>query len=162
MPAARFRGGSVTVMLTFILQDHLRQQHVPCKFASETDIEVSSPRVVRADAALVWGSDLAKFDALKFDDPRTDWRDYPLKLPPTLVIESISRGHELHDRRTKFRWYAEFGVQHYWIVDAYARRLDCLVLDPPSYRTDASGSGDEQVQPPAFPGLKIELRDVWG
>jgi Uma2 family endonuclease len=162
MPAARFRGSSVPFNLAFLLRDYYARRNVPCKFAGEVDIEVAAPRVVRADAAIVLADDLPKFEALKFDEPGTDWQDHALTLPPTLVIESLSPGHELHDRQTKRRWYAEFGVRHYWLVDAYARSLECLVLKAGAYRVDATGQGDDEVRPAAFPELIIPLRDVWG
>lgn len=91
-----------------------------------------------------------------------DGRDHPLKLPPTLIIESLGPCHETHDQRVKRGWYQDFGVGHYWLVDAYKRELQCLVLDAGSYRVDASGSGDDaRIAPPTFPGLTFELRDIW-
>ena len=162
MPAARFRGGNVGQNLIFLLRDYYARRNIRCKFAGEVDIEVAPPRVLRADAAMVLPDDLPKFAAMKFDEPGTDWQDHPLTLPPSLVVESLSPGHEAHDRRTKRRWYAEFGVPHYWLVDAYTRSLECLVLAGADYRVDAAGRGEDEVRPPAFPDLVIPLRDVWG
>jgi Uma2 family endonuclease len=85
-----------------------------------------------------------------------------IRVAPKLVIESVSLGHERHDRLTKRRIYAGFGIPNYWIVDAVRRSLECLVLDGETYRTDASGKGEDHVQLPAFPGLTIALKDVWG
>jgi len=161
MPAARFRGGNVGQNLVFLLRDYYAGRNIQCKFAAEVDIEVAPPRVVRGDAAMVLPDDLPKFEALKFDEAGTDWRDHPLTLPPTLVIESLSPGHELHDRRTKRGWYAAFGVRHYWLVNAYDRSLECLVLEGSDYRSDAAGRDDDVLHPPAFPGLAIPLHDVW-
>jgi Uma2 family endonuclease len=161
MPATRFRGGNVGQNLVFLLRDYYLAQNVRCRFSAEVDIEAAPPRVVRADAVLVVAADLPKFEALSFDEPGTDWQDHPLTLPPTLVIESLRPGHELHDRRTKRRWYAEFGVRHYWLVDAYVRSLECLILEGGEYRVDAAGRGDVELRPPAFPGLVIPLATIW-
>src|SRR6266542_2842811 len=123
LPAARFRGGMVVDNLKFMLHAYFHGRQIPCAFSGEVDVVIAPQRVVRADAAAVIGDDLAKFNALKFEELGTDWRDYPLSLPPTLIIESISLGHELHDARTKRRWYAAFGVKNYWIVDGYRKSL---------------------------------------
>jgi len=161
MPAAYFRGGSAAITLAFILRDHLRARGTPAAFAGEVDIELAPDRVVRADAVVVIGGDLPLFEAMTFDPPGGDWRDHPLRRPPSLVIESVSAGHEAHDRRTKRAWYARFGVPRYWIVDAYARSLECLRLEAGEYVTDAAGAGDFTLRPAAFPGLQIPLGEVW-
>ena len=79
------------------------------------------------------------------------------------MIESVSVGHEDHDRETKKLWYAEAGVPNYWILDGYSRSLDCLVLDPPQgiYRVDQAGRSDATLSPSAFPGLMIRLAELW-
>lgn len=111
---------------------------------------------------MVIGDDLARFESLSFPDrPGTTWQDHVLTLPPSMVIESIRPGHERHDRQTKHRWYAEFGVPNYWIVDGYRRTLDCLRLERGQYIVDAAGHDQDVVRPSAFAGLTIALRELW-
>ena len=93
--------------------------------------------------------------------PKRDADRTRILIPPMLIIESISPGHELHDQRTKRRWYAEFGVRHYWLMNPFERTLRCLKLGGNAYADDAAGRGDELVRPTAFPGLEIPLGDVW-
>lgn len=83
-------------------------------------------------------------------------------VPPSLVIESISPGHERHDRTLKRRWYAEFGIPNYWLLNAFDKSLECLVLDGAVYRTEAKGSGSEQITSNhPFSGLVIPLSELW-
>ena len=82
-------------------------------------------------------------------------------VPPTLVIESLSRGHETHDRETKRRWYSEAKIPNYWLLDARAKTLECLVLTGASYVLDVSGEGVDDVRPGLFPSLVIPLRFLW-
>jgi Uma2 family endonuclease len=82
-------------------------------------------------------------------------------VPPTIVIESISPGHQAHDRVTKFAWYAEFGVKHFWILDAYRRTLDEYLLARGKYRQRAKLVGDEIFRPVAFPDIEVDLAEVW-
>jgi Uma2 family endonuclease len=81
---------------------------------------------------------------------------------PELIVESISIGHEKHDKETKRRWYAEAGVKNYWLLHAYKRSLQCLVLDGDEYRVDQSGKGSAVLRPSAFPGLTVRLKELWG
>jgi Uma2 family endonuclease len=63
---------------------------------------------------------------------------------------------------TKLRWFAEFGLINYWVLDAYAKSLDCLVLDGGSYRVDQHGGDGDEVRPSLFPGLVLPLKEIWG
>jgi Uma2 family endonuclease len=162
MPAAFFRGGECAFLLASLLRSHLGKQKISSEFASEAEIQVTPTRRVRADYACVIGDDLPKFRALKFEAAGKDWRDHALILPPTLVIESVSEGHEFHDRTTKLAWYSEFGIKNYWIVDGYARSLECLMLKDGIYLTDAMGRGLDVMSPSTFPGLILPLDEIWG
>ncbi len=161
MPPAYLYSGAAADNLKFVLKAHLQSQRLACVTAGEVDIGVTADQVVRADGVAIWGADLPRFQSLQFPPPRIHWSEHVLTLPPTLVIEAVSQGHEAHDRHTKRRWYAGFGVQHYWIVDGLRRTLDCLSLDGSEYREDGSGSGAEVVRPPSLAGLGIPLATVW-
>jgi Uma2 family endonuclease len=67
----------------------------------------------------------------------------------------------LHDRQTKFRWYGEFGVANYWVLDAYQRTLECFILERDGYRLDCSANGTGDLKPAAFSGLTISLATLW-
>jgi len=161
MPPAYFRGGNVVDNLKFILKSHFQARQIRASFSGEVDIIVDESRVARADGVAVVGKDLPRFEALQFDPPKTSWKDHSLTLPPTIIIESISEGHEAHDRVTKSKWYADFKVPNYWIVDGFARTLECLRLKGTRYIVEAKGKHNQIVKPPSFPGLSIPLRQVW-
>jgi Uma2 family endonuclease len=161
MPPAYFRGGMVVDNLKFLLRSYFKAQQIRAVFSGEVDIAITPTRAVRADGVVVIGADLPRFEALQFEPAGTTWKDHVLTLPPTLVIESVSQGHEDHDQVTKRQWYAGFKVPHYWIVDGFARTLECLRLNGDKYELDAAGAQYETLEPPSFPGLKIALREVW-
>ena len=77
------------------------------------------------------------------------------------MIESVSPGHEAHDRVTKRAWYAEFGVPNYWLLNAFDRSLQCLALDGKEYRIDQEGRDADELKPAIFPGLVIPLDALW-
>jgi Uma2 family endonuclease len=125
------------------------------------DIVIDETRVLRADVAYMTPQDKARQADATRAAGKADPRRARLYVPPTLVVESISPGHELHDERTKRRWYAAFGVSHYWMLNVFERTLRCLVLEGDAYRDDAAGREAEQVLPSAFPGLVIPLAKIW-
>jgi Uma2 family endonuclease len=161
MPPAYFRGGMVVDNLKFLLRSYFKAQQIRAVFSGEVDIAITPTRAVRADGVVVIGEDLPRFEALQFQPAGITWKDHVLTLPPTLVIESVSEGHEDHDQVTKRQWYAGFKVPHYWVVDGVQRTLECLRLNGDNYEVDAAGAQHQTLEPPSFPGLKIPLREVW-
>ena len=162
LPAAFFFGGQCVLELVVLVKAHLKKRKTPAMFSAEVDIQVKQSRLLRADAVAVFGDDLPKFKALKFKGPNKDWRKHALIIPPTPVIESVSEGHELHDKKSKRSWYAGFGVRHYWIVDGFARTLECLLLNDGRYLDDGIGKEGQVVSPASLSGLHIPLAEVCG
>jgi Uma2 family endonuclease len=162
MPPAYFVGGNALFNLLYEIKFHLRQSRQPGRFATELDIVVDEDRVARSDAAMLTPQDEARqAEAAKAAAPQRDATRVRILVPPTLVIEALSPGHEQHDLKTKKRWYAEFGVPNYWVLDAFKKSLQCMVLDGRSYRTEATAGDDQTVQPGLFPGLMLSLTQVW-
>lgn len=161
MPAAYFPGMRSLQELLFILKSNLKQRGVSDDFGGEADIIIDEDRVVIADAVWLTPDDQRRQREAAHRVGRSDPGRTRILVPPTLVIESISPGHERHDERTKRKWYAEFGVPNYWILDGFSRSLRCLVLDGSEYRIDAEGRGADEIRPALFPGLAIQLGQLW-
>ncbi|MEX2214252.1 MAG: Uma2 family endonuclease [Phycisphaeraceae bacterium] len=164
MAAAYFQGGSA--LYRVIRQfDSFRDAHgIKGDFGFEADLIVSARRVARVDAAFLTPDDMERQRLANLNHPR--WGRKKLKygrllVPPTLIIESISLGHESHDRETKRGWFAEFGVPHYWIVDSFEHTLDCLTLREGKYEIDQSGRENDVLKPTLFTGLEIQLAKLW-
>lgn len=106
--------------------------------------------------SLVFVPDLAYFatdDAASVE--RSD--DRCLIAPPDLIVEIVSPSTESHDRVTKYRAYAEFGVCHYWIIDPEAQILHAFALREGHYAEEAVLKSDEEFRPNLFPGLVLSL-----
>ena len=161
MPPAYFEGGNAAFNVMFFVKAHLNERGLRGRFSSEVDLVIDDSRVVRADAILLTPEDeQAQREAEQPD--QSPWHGHTrILIPPTLVIESVSPGHQLHDRRTKMRWYAEFGVPNYWIVDAFQKSLECFILSDGVYRRDQSGTSNQPVRPSLFPGLLLPLDRIW-
>jgi Uma2 family endonuclease len=158
MAPAYFVGGKTLLRLISRVVLHIGEG--AGSFATEVEIVVDEDRVARADAAFMTASEeqqqKAAVAAGRKDPERTR-----ILIPPTLIIECVSPGHEKHDHRTKRRWYAEFGVPNYWLLDPFKRTLHCLVLRDGAFQEDAVGQRNEEVRPSLFPGLILRLEELW-
>ena len=142
----------------------IRKTDPAARFVMEVDIIVSNLRVPKADALYLSPSDRATqklANARLARGTRKKLTYGRILVPPTLVIESLSRGHEDHDRITKRKWYSEMRVPNYWMLNYFERSLECLVLSGAEYVVDASGTGNDEVRPSRFPGLVIPLPRLW-
>jgi Uma2 family endonuclease len=161
MPAAYFAGGNALFNLARIVKNHIEPTSLNGKFATEVDVVVDEQRVGRSVAAFLLPEDEIRQKEATLAAGRRDSTRTRILVPPTLIVESISPGHERHDLQTKRRWYSEFGVKNYWIVNAFDRSLICLELQSGGYVEVAAGRDEDEVRPPFFPGLVVPLKRVW-
>jgi Uma2 family endonuclease len=163
MPAAYLEGSLPLRRLARQIERHLEDNGLPGEFAFEVDLVVNRIRVPRVDAVFLTAEQIEMQAAIEATRKkrRGQVRYGRLRVAPTLIIESISIGHELHDRQTKYEWYRRFGVAHYWLLNPFARTLECLRLVENSYVTDAEGHDAMEITPTLFPGLTIHLDRIW-
>lgn len=161
MPPALWDASSALHRLVRIIENHLESQGLPPDIAFEVDVIVGEYRVPKADAVYMSPQDKARQLKNRRGPKRKGIKYGRLNVPPTLVIENISRGHESEDRVLKRRFYAEASIPNYWILDVYQRSLECLALKKGKYVIDQLGRGKAQVTPKCFPGLTIDLKQVW-
>ena len=161
MPAAFFYGGEVVANLIGALWHKLRVKKIRGSFSTEVDLIIDGQRIVRGDSCYMTSADKKKqaIEAKKWGKP--DPTRARIYVPPTIVIESMSPGHHAHDRVTKFAWYSEFGVKHFWLLDPYAKTLEAFVLERGKYKQVANLQGNVTFRPIAFAEIQINLRDVW-
>lgn len=161
MSPGYFVGGRALKRLERIVEDGLAQQGMLGDFASEVDLVVDDQRIARPDSMLLTVADQKRQNAAALAAGRVDPDQTRILIPPTLIIESVSPGHEQHDRKTKRNWYAEFGVPNYWILDSFARSLECLALVSGAYELDVAGPESDVVRPSIFLPLSIPLAALW-
>ena len=81
--------------------------------------------------------------------------------PPLLIVEILSPSTKKQDRGAKAHRYAESGVEHYWIVDPKARRLECHRLMGREFQLVAEIEGESALLHPDIKELKIDLAALW-
>lgn len=160
MPAARLSHGSPIGNMIFLLKRYALEQDLDWVVAPQADVAASEDRIFRCDLVVMTPADIARQKAMGSWDDEHDEIGI-VRVPPTVIVECVSKGHERHDRVTKRRLYRRFEVPNYWIVDGYTKTIECLIADVDDYRTASAGGIDDTLQPAAFPGLRIMLRDIW-
>lgn len=150
-PAPSSRHQQVSINLAVLLVEHVRARHLGRILNAPIDVIFEPATVAQPDIVFI----------------RTERNaivaDRGIEGPPDLVIEILSPSSARQDRITKAALYARFGVLHYWIVDPEAATFELYELAGDAYRLLAKGSGEARLHPALFPGLAIDLVEVfWG
>jgi Uma2 family endonuclease len=161
MPAAYLDSSRALKRLVRVVERHLDDAGIGGEVDLEVDFVAAGNRVPRVDAVYMTPEDDRRQQQANANRGRRELKYGRLLVPPTLIIECLSIGHEAHDRLTKRAWYAQAKAPNFWLLDPFARALDCLVLDGADYRLDQAGRGNDEVRPALFPGLIIQLAKVW-
>ena len=161
MAPAYFTGGGSLIELIVLLHAYFASQNTQVRFANEAELVLGERRVLRADAAMMTRDDRQRQNDAAKKLGRKNLERTRLLVPPTLVIESISPGHEYEDMELKWRMYAEFGVPNYWVINAFTRSLICHRLLDAQYVIDCQGRESDEIKPNAFPNLVILLGTLW-
>ncbi len=80
---------------------------------------------------------------------------------PDLAVEVISPASRRYDRAQKLDGYAAIGTAEYWVIDPDARTLERYLLDGRRLRLVETSDAQARFAPPSFPGLEIDLRELW-
>ena len=80
---------------------------------------------------------------------------------PTLAIEILSPSTARSDRQTKRQLFERYGVPFYWIVDPDARAIDVFHAVGGTYESARHFAGNELIDLPPFPGLRIDPAALW-
>jgi len=80
--------------------------------------------------------------------------------PPDLVIEILSTPRGNVERTEKLDDYALAGIGEYWIVNPFPHAVEIYRLVDGVYR-DPEVISAGTLSPRAFPGLEIEITQIW-
>lgn len=134
--------------LTIILGAYLREHPLGRVFAAGLKVVLDEPSGVGPDLVYV---STARMDRMQEDGYHG---------APDLVVEVISTKPQL-DRYVKLNKYAATGIPHYWIVDPDTRLLSAYRLSGQRYQLVGDLQGEATFCPELFPGLTIELVELW-
>ena len=72
---------------------------------------------------------------------------------PELVIEILSPGNAIRDRRDKLQLYNRFGVEEYWIMVPRERAVEVYRRENGGLRLFTTYAGEEVITTPWLPGF---------
>lgn len=147
-PSPTVRHQRVIGKLYLLLANHFR--HIKGEiFLSPLDVTFGELTVVQPDILYVSGEQMSIIKKKRIDGA------------PALAIEVISASSRRKDRIHKMQIYLQAGVRHYWLVDPAEKTFDCFILQDQGYVPAATGSDDDTIIHPQFPGLAIPLETLW-
>ncbi len=148
-PAPRTRHQSISSHLHRILANHIVANQLGDIYAAPTDLILAPTTVVQPDLIFIG------------NDRRPIVTERAVEGPPTLVIEILSPTTHRIDRVTKAQLYAKHNVPNYWLIDPDQRTLEAYELVLDHYDLAASARDADVFAPSLFPGLSIQLSDLW-
>ncbi len=80
--------------------------------------------------------------------------------PPELVIEILATRRGNVERTEKLDDYARAGIGEYWVVNPFDRAVEVYIRRDCEYvlrETASTGA----LRPEAFPGLEVNLQQIW-
>ena len=120
----------------------------PCEvLPAPMDVKLSDTDIVEPDILVVCDPEMIK--STHIDGP------------PTLVVEILSPSSAVHDRLRKLHLYARAGIPEYWIATPFPSLIEVLVLRDKAYEIAGVYGRDDVLESVRFPGLRIDLSDVF-
>jgi Uma2 family endonuclease len=148
-PAPRPRHQRIVLDLSVILHQFVGSRDLGEVYVAPIDVilpDLASP--VQPDVLFVAAD---RLDIIK---------DEFVEGAPDLIVEVLSPGNPLYDRRTKFQLYARAGVREYWIVDPETRTIDVFVLRGRAYAPLGSFGPGEQARSEVLSDLTVRVSEV--
>lgn len=161
MPPQGFQGISPLSRLRRLLERHLDQTGQSGEFHNETDLLLRRGRVARPDMIFLTPAQQARQSEMEAKRKLLDTDYRPVFVMPLLVVESVSPGHEDHDRLTKRDWYAQAEIPNYWLLSAHEKSLECLKLQGKDYVVESSAQGTGILRAGLFGGVTIAMEELW-
>jgi len=81
--------------------------------------------------------------------------------PCDLVVEIISPSSYRKDRLKKMEIYRKAEIPHYWLVDLEESILEAYMLKDKHYTLVFTGTPEDELIHPEFPGLEICLEEIF-
>lgn len=82
-------------------------------------------------------------------------------MAPDWICEVLSASTAQMDRADKLPIYAEFGVEHAWLVDPDAQTLEVFVLHDQRWRLECVYKAADEVCAPPFDAIRFSLSGLW-
>ncbi|MBE0479245.1 Uma2 family endonuclease [Candidatus Aerophobetes bacterium] len=148
-PAPSSYHQKVSRNLEFAIWSYVKENNLGEVFDAPIDVVFSSVNVVQPDIVFI------SKDRLKILEERGIFG------APDLVVEIISPGTSELDVKLKKQLYQRFGVREYWIVYPEEKKVEVFKLKGGSFKGEGTFLKEDTLAPELFPGLKINLNEIF-
>jgi Uma2 family endonuclease len=148
-PPPAIRHQVVLSNLNDCLRTHVRANGLGIVLFAPVAVRLSETTIAEPDLIFVAADRTGGISKLSID------------IAPDLLVEILSPSTAKRDRTIKAQLYAKLGVDHYWIIDPQAKRLEAFEREGDVYREAVSIEGEAAFEPTLFPGLRLELATLW-
>ena len=149
VPSPNLYHQRVSRQLEMTLWQHIRQYALGEIFDAPCDVVFSDINVVQPDLIFVSRERMAIL------------AEANVQGAPDLVVEILSPSTGHRDLGIKRNLYAKYGVREYWIVDPDRKTVEVLSWTENGYRTEAVVPGTGALRSALFPGLNLELAEIF-
>jgi len=153
-PAPNLTHQRASQSLNFILMGHFRKHRCQV-FVAPFDVRLHVKDKKGRNSTVVQPDLCVICDESKLDEQGCNGA-------PDWVIEILSPGNSRFEMLEKFRVYEEAGVREYWVVNPAERIVLQYVINESGQYSGLAPAGEEdQLHPHIFPGLVIDLKEVF-
>ncbi|HEY3170231.1 MAG TPA: Uma2 family endonuclease, partial [Thermoanaerobaculia bacterium] len=131
------------------LREHVRGQNLGEVLIAPCDVVLSETNVVQPDLLFV------RKDRLSIIGEKY------VSAAPDLLVEVLSPGTKMRDRKLKFRLYARFGVAELWIVDGEARFVEVFRNAGGRFELEKRYSSSHTLHSKILPKLRLALDSIF-
>jgi Uma2 family endonuclease len=132
-----------------LLEDHVEKAKLGIVIQAPCDVVLSQFDVLQPDIFFISTGRMAVIGEKYISDA------------PDLVVEVFSPGTRKRDRFVKSKRYARFGVRELWIADPQKKTIEVFVNVKEGFRREGLYTGEDVLQSPMLPGLRIPLAGVF-
>lgn len=149
VPAPRPRHQRISGRLEFLLRSYIEKNNLGEIFDAPCDVVFDEENVLQPDILFI---SKERQEIVTEDN---------IKGAPNLVIEILSPSSAYFDLVKKKKIYARFGVKEFWVVDPEEKTIEIYLLEKDSYKLIQSLTGKDALTSEVFPGLSINLNELF-
>lgn len=136
--------------IVMFLGNHIELTGLGRVYTTPFDVELGPHLVVEPDVLVILNANLHKIVEARIIGA------------PDLVVEILSPGTALRDRKKKRAAYASAGVREYWLVEPKLYTVEVLVLEAGAYRSIGVYSGRQTLPSVVVPNFPIQVQQFFG
>jgi Uma2 family endonuclease len=148
-PAPRTSHQRICGELFAALREHVRNRDLGEVLIAPCDVVLSETNVLQPDILFVRKSRLSIIG------------EKYVSLAPDLLVEVLSPGTKIRDRRLKFTLYARYGVRELWVADGDTRSIEVFENADRRFRLRKRYQAGQILRSKVLPKLRLSVVSIF-